>query len=119
MFDRKAVMELSKDDLDEEQAMEAALEVGAEDVVDAGDVWEVRAEASEFKNVLTGLEERGLTPHEAKLAYLPKNTVKLEHDDVAKVLRLVEALEDNDDVGNVWGNFEIDDADLEDEAAAS
>jgi len=118
MFDRKAVMELAKASLTEEQAMEAALEAGAEDVVDSGDVWEVRAEASDFHTVLKALEDRGLEPKEAKLAYLPKNTVKLEHDDVPKVMRLVEMLEDNDDVGNVWGNFEIDDADLE-EAAAS
>ncbi len=113
MFERKTVMELSKDGLSEEAAMEAAIDVGAEDVVDLGDCYEVRADSTAFRSVLQGLEERGLAPKEARLAWIPKSAVRIEGDAAKKVLKLVSLLEESDDVQNVWANFEIDESDME------
>jgi YebC/PmpR family DNA-binding regulatory protein len=113
MFERKALMELPKEGLSEDEAMELAIEVGAEDVVDAGETWEVRAAASDFHAVLTALEGLGRTPKEPRLAWLPKNTVRVEGDDARKVLRLVSLLEESDDVQNVYANFDIDDEEME------
>lgn len=113
VFERKAMLELPKEGLSEEKAMEAAIEVGAEDVVDSDDVWEVRAASTDLHAVLSGLEEKGLSPREARLAWLPRTTVKLEGDAARKVLKLISLLEDADDVQNVWANFEIDDEEME------
>lgn len=113
MFERKALMELSKEGLSEEAAMDLAIEAGAEEVVDVGDAWEVQAGASDFHAVLTGLEGQGHPPQGPHLAWLPKNTVKLEGEDASKVLRLVSLLEDSDDVQNVYANFDIDDEEME------
>ena len=113
MFERKALMELPKEGLSEEQAMELAIEAGAEDVVDAEDTWEVQAAATDFHTVLTGLEGLGHPPKEPRLEWVPKTPVKVEGDDAGKVLRLVSLLEDSDDVQNVFGNFDIDDEEME------
>jgi len=113
MFERKALMNLPKEGLSEEQAMELAIEAGAEDVEDADDVWEVKASASDFYSVLTALEAQGQSPKEPRLEWLPKNTLKVEGEDARKVLRLIETLEENDDVINVFANFDIDDDEME------
>ena len=113
MFEHKALMELPKTGLSEEQAMELAIEAGAEDVVDAGEAWEVQAGSTDFHTVLTGLEGLGQQPQEARLAWLPKNTVKIAGEEARKVLRLVSLLEDCDDVQNVFANFDIDDEEME------
>ncbi|RMG17972.1 MAG: YebC/PmpR family DNA-binding transcriptional regulator [Deltaproteobacteria bacterium] len=117
LFERKAVMGIPKAHCNEEQAMELALEVGAEDVVDQGEVWELRADAADFHGVFTALEEKGIEAKEPHLAWVPKNTVRVEGEDAKKVLKLVELLEGSDDVQNVFANYEIDDAEIE--AAAS
>ncbi len=113
MFEHKALMELSKEGLSEEAVMDLAIEVGAEEVVDVGDFWEVQAAASDFHTVLTGLEGQGHRPESPRLAWLPKNTVKLAGEDAKKVLRLVSLLEENEDVQNVYANFDIDDEEME------
>ncbi len=113
IFERKAVMEVYKERFSEEEVMEVALEVGAEDVLDGEEAWEVRAESTEFHVVLSGLEAKGLSPTEAKLAWLPKSTVKVEGDAAKGLMKMLSLLEDCDDVQNVWANYEIDDAELE------
>ena len=113
MFERKAVMSIPKEGLDEEAAMELALEVGAEDVVDQGDAWELRADASDFHTLFTGLEAKGIEPRDPHLAWIPKNTVRVEGEDARKVLKLVELLDNCDDVQHVFANYDIDDAEIE------
>ncbi len=93
---------------DEERLMEAALEAGAEDVVSADDgSFEVLTSAEEFAEVKRALEGAGMVPEYAEVTMRPSTTVSLEQDDAQKVLRLVDALEDLDDVQNVYSNADI------------
>ena len=95
----------------EDAVMDKAIEAGAEDVINQGeDGFEVRCAAADLHAVATALEKAGLALGEQKWTYVPQTTVKLEGDAAKKLLRLVEALEDHDDVQNVYANFEIDEA---------
>jgi YebC/PmpR family DNA-binding regulatory protein len=113
MFEKKGQLELDANQHpDEDAALEAALEAGAEDFRRDDDVYVVTTDPASFHAVKSALEARGIVPTEAELAMVPKNTVPVTGDNVAQLLKLVEALEDLDDVQKVWGNFEIDDAEL-------
>ncbi len=110
-FQRKGVMIVDKTaGVDEDQLMEAALEAGAEDVADQGDTWQVTTAPTDFNSVKAALEEAGLAMAGADLTMLPTTAVALETEgDARKVLRVVDALEDHDDVQNVYANFDIPD----------
>ena len=113
MFEKKGQLELDANQHpDEDAALEAALEAGAEDFRRDDDVYVVTTDPASFHAVKSALEARGIVPTEAELAMVPRNTVPVTGDSVAQLLKLVEALEDLDDVQKVWGNFEIDDAEL-------
>ena len=114
MFDRKGQILLDAAGRDEDAVLEKALEAGAEDFRRDGDQFIVATSVSDFHAVQSGLEAAGLKPLEAELAMVPKNTVKVEGDAVGQLLKLVDALEDLDDVQKVWANFDIDEADLPD-----
>ncbi len=117
MFDRKGVILVAQ--ATEDALMEAALEVGALDVLNHGeDGFEVRTEPNEVHKIAAELEKKGFKPSEAKVAYLPQTTVKLEADKAAKMLKLMGMFEDNDDVQNIHANFEIDEKVMEQLAAA-
>jgi transcriptional/translational regulatory protein YebC/TACO1 len=89
------------------------LEAGAEDVVSLGpDGFEVRTETNALHAVAAALEAKGLVLGEQRTVFLPANTIRVEGDAARRVLKLVELLEDNDDVQNVWANYEMDDAAL-------
>jgi len=93
----------------EDQVMEKAIEAGAEDVINQGpDGFEVRTAPSDLHQVANALESAGLQVSEQKWVYLPENTVRLEGENARKMLKLMELLEDNDDVQHVHANFEID-----------
>ncbi len=110
LFEAKGFFTFSKDGLDEDAMMEAALEAGADDVVDGGDVWEVYCEPGEFNSVNEAFETAGLKPLSAEVTKLPSTTVNItDPAEAAKVLKLMEALDDADDVQNVYANFDIDD----------
>jgi YebC/PmpR family DNA-binding regulatory protein len=95
----------------EERVLEQAIEAGAEDVINHGEEgFEVRTEPSALHAVALGLEKHGVQLGEQKLTYVPSNTVKVEGEPAKKLLRLIESLEDNDDVQNVHANFEMDEA---------
>lgn len=94
---------------DEEAVMDAALEAGAEDVLDEGEAWQVLTEPGAYLSVREALEQAGLTIAAGEIAMIPDNTVACAGEDAEKVLRLVEALEDNDDVQHVYANYEIPD----------
>jgi transcriptional/translational regulatory protein YebC/TACO1 len=91
--------------------MERALEAGAEDVVNQGaDGFELRTEPGALHAVAVALEKAGVALGEQRWTYFPQTTVKLEGENAKKMLKLMEALEDNDDVQTVHANFEVDDA---------
>jgi len=104
MFDRKGQ--------DEDKAMELALEAGAEDLVHEDEAYIVTTDPAQFHLVRSALEEKGLKIEEAELAMVPRNTVRVEGADAQAVVRLVEALEDLDDVQKVWANFDVDESAL-------
>lgn len=99
---------------DEDRLMEVALDAGAVDVLDQGeDGFEVRTAPSDVHKVAEALEQAGLKPVEPKAIWVPQTTVRLEGDNAKKMLKLMEMLDDNDDVQNVYANFEIDEALME------
>ena len=110
LFESKGYIVFDKEGLDEDQVMEAALEAGADDVKDGGDVWEVYCEPGDFSAVLEGLQGAGLTPATAEVTKLPSTVVAISDKvEAGKVLALMEALDEADDVQNVYANFDIDD----------
>src|SRR5512140_1014727 len=93
----------------EDEVMEKAIEAGAEDVINLGpDGFDVRTTPNDLHQVAAALEKAGLKLGEQKWTFVPENTVKLEGDNARKVLKLMELLEENDDVQNIHANFEID-----------
>ncbi|QRO00888.1 YebC/PmpR family DNA-binding transcriptional regulator [Archangium violaceum] len=113
MFHKKGIITV-KPGPSEDQVMEKAIEAGAEDVINHGDEgFEVRTVPADLHAVAASLEQAGLKLGEQKWTYIPQNTVKLEGDNAKKMLKLMELLEDNDDVQNVHANFEMDDALME------
>jgi YebC/PmpR family DNA-binding regulatory protein len=113
-FERKGVVLVPKAAATEDDLMLLAADAGAEDISDAGDNWEVVTPATELHVVRTAIEEAGTTVQSSDLVMIPTTTVELGEEGAAKsVLRLVESLEDHDDVEAVYANFDIPDAVLE------
>jgi YebC/PmpR family DNA-binding regulatory protein len=107
-FERKGVVILPKAAADEDTLMLVVLDAGAEDVEDQGDTWQVITPASDLHAVRTALEEAGIAFDSADLTMLPQQSVPLEDAGSAKqVLRVIDALEEHDDVQNVYANFDI------------
>lgn len=112
-FERKGIIEV-KAGPSEEEVLEQAIESGASDVVPVGeDGFEVYTEFTRVHAVAEALAESGLALGESKASYVPLNQVKVEGELAKKVLKLLDALEENDDVQNVFSNAEFDDAELE------
>jgi YebC/PmpR family DNA-binding regulatory protein len=116
MFDRKGQILVEAKGLDEDAVLESALEAGAEDVASEDGQYVVTTEPVSFHAVRTALEGRGLKIVEAELAMVPKNTVHVDGKDAEAVLRLIESLEELDDVQKVWANFDIDVQDMAEQA---
>jgi YebC/PmpR family DNA-binding regulatory protein len=109
-FERKGVMAVPRAH-DEERILEVAMEAGAEDLSDEGERWLVTADPADAGAVHTALEAAGLEPGPLELSMVPTTTVEVASEAEAKrILRLVEALDDHDDVQNVFANFDIPDA---------
>ncbi len=112
-FERKGVIVLPKK-VTEDDLMEVALEAGAEDLADQGDTWQLTSGPSDLHQVVKALEDAGIAYDSADLTMLASQTVPLDNEtDARKVLRLIDGLEDLDDVQNVYANFDIPDAILE------
>jgi len=107
MFDKKGVIELPKAKYPEEQVMEAALEAGAEDILDQDDSWEIHTAPESFENVRQALENAGFEFLSAEISLLPKNTVPVDAETGQKLLKLMDALDDNDDVQQTNANFDL------------
>jgi YebC/PmpR family DNA-binding regulatory protein len=114
LFARKGVVLVSKSTgLSEDDVLGAVLDAGAEEVNDLGEEFEIIAEATDNPAVRAALEAAQIPVESADTAFLPSVSVPLDDEDGRKVLRLVEALEDCDDVQNVWANFDVSDEVLE------
>jgi len=112
MFERKGQIYLDAGQLDEDTTLEAALDAGAEDFSRDGEQYIVTTTPGAFHAVQDALRSRGIAIESAELAMLPKNTVKVEGPDAEKILKLVESLEELEDVSKVFSNFDIDAAQL-------
>ncbi len=113
-FDRKGQILLPKSAGTEDEIMLVAVDAGAEDLVDLDAQWQIVTPAAELHSVRTALERAGLEVVEADLTMMPSTVVALDNeDDARKVLRLIDALEEHDDVQNVYANFDIPDSVLE------
>ncbi|MFI7439566.1 YebC/PmpR family DNA-binding transcriptional regulator [Nonomuraea indica] len=113
MFNRKGVVIVPKNGLDEDTVLMAVLDAGAEEVNDLGDGFEVVCEAGDLVPVRKALQDAGIDYDSAESSFLPTMSVPLDEDGARKVFRLVEALEDSDDVQNVWANFDVSDEVME------
>jgi YebC/PmpR family DNA-binding regulatory protein len=107
LFQPKGQVFLPKSAGDEETVMAAALEAGAEDVIDQGESWQVMTAPSDLIAVRDALEKAGFTIESAELTMVPDNTVQVTGEDAERVLRLIDALEDHDDVQKVFANFDM------------
>ena len=108
MFDRQGQLYLDASTLDEDAALEAVLEAGAEDMVAEGDQYIVSTEPTSLRRVRESLVGAGLKPEDAAIGMTPKSTVQVAGQDAEKLLKLISALDDNDDVSKVFSNFDID-----------
>jgi YebC/PmpR family DNA-binding regulatory protein len=113
MFERKSEIIVDKEKAGEDQLMSLALDAGAEDLRDGGDTWEVVAAPEAHEPVLLALQTAGIPVVSAEIGLLPKNLMKLEGKNAQAMLRLSEALEEHDDVQNVYSNFDVDEKELE------
>ena len=114
MFDRKGYIVVDKTAAEEEALMSAVLEAGADDMGDDGDNWEVTTDVGGYEAVLEAVKGLGVEPSTAlAMAMLPKNTIKLEGKTAQQMLKLMDALDDHDDVKQVWSNFDIEEKEIE------
>jgi YebC/PmpR family DNA-binding regulatory protein len=109
MFDRKGLIEVPADQTDEDALMELALEAGAEDVRRSGSNFEIICDPDAFTSVSDAVDAAGLKSEVRKITRIPKDTVDLDADSARAVLKLMDALDDHDDVQNVAANFNIPD----------
>lgn len=110
MFNRQGVIAIEKDELDEEKVMEDALEAGAVDFLTDGDVFEIRTEPNDLGGVRDDLEAKGYSFVSAEVEYVPTTYTKLNNeDDITNMNKMLDMMEDNDDIQNVWHNWENDD----------
>ena len=110
MFKKKAIFVVEKEAFaDDDELMEIALEAGAEDMKDEGDVFEITAEPDAYDAIEAALGEKGIEAASAEITMVPDNTVKLSGADAEKMQNLEDALDENDDVQNVYSNYEMED----------
>ena len=113
MFERKSQIIVDGEKASEDQLMTIALDAGADDIRDQGGAWEILSAPEAHETVLNALEKAGIPNESAEIAMIPKNTVKLEGKNAQAMLKLYEVLEEHDDVQNVYGNYEVDEEEVE------
>ena len=112
-FEMKGLIEVEADKADEETVMEIALEAGAEDFVSEGELYTITTAPTDFETIRKALEDRNITFSYAEVTMKPKTTIQVDVSDAKKIIGIVDALEDLDDVQEVFGNYDIDDSVLE------
>ena len=112
MFSRKGQIVVSKEQAGEDKMLSIVLDAGAEDLRDDGSVWEVLTPPDAFEDVREALIKAGVKPESAEIAWVPQNYIKLTGSPAQQMLKLVEALEEHDDVQHVFANFDIDEKEM-------
>ncbi|MEE1752673.1 YebC/PmpR family DNA-binding transcriptional regulator [Streptomyces sp. SP18CS02] len=113
LFNRKGVVIVPKGELTEDDVLGAVLDAGAEEVNDLGESFEVMSEATDLVAVRTALQEAGIDYDSAEANFVPTMQVELDEDGARKIFKLIDALEDSDDVQNVFANFDVSDEVME------
>ncbi|HZN08631.1 MAG TPA: YebC/PmpR family DNA-binding transcriptional regulator [Pyrinomonadaceae bacterium] len=112
MFDKKGYIVVDKAAKSEEELFELAIDAGADDLRDDGDTFEILTSPDAFEGVLAAVKAAGIEPQAAEVEMVPQNYIRLEGADARQMLKLMEALEDHDDVQKVSANFDISEADM-------
>jgi len=118
MFKPRGYIAIAKEKVTEEKLMDLALEAGADDILGEGDIWEVYSTPNAYEAVLAAIKKEGIEPEESQIGKYAENIITLEGAKAQQMLKLVEALEDNDDVQNVWANFDVSEKEMEAAAAS-
>jgi YebC/PmpR family DNA-binding regulatory protein len=112
MFDKKGYIVVDKAAKSEEELFEIAIEAGADDMQDDGDVFEILTAPDAFEGVLEAVKKAGIEPQAAEISMIPQNYIKLEGQEAKQMLKLYDSLDDNDDVQKVYANFDIDESEM-------
>ncbi len=112
MFEKKGYIVISKSDKSEEELFDLVIEAGADDLRDDEDNFEIITSPEAFEGVQAAVKRAGIEPQAAEVEFMPQNYIKLEGSDARQMLKLMEALEDHDDVQKVSANFDISEADM-------
>src|SRR5262245_30320219 len=113
MFEKKGYIVIDKAAADEEKLLNTALEAGADDMRDDGESWEVLSDPSVFEAVRDAVKALGIEPASAQVAMLPQNYVKLQGKEASQMVKLMDVLDEHDDVKQVWSNFDIEEKEIE------
>jgi len=113
MFHRKGQIVIEKGKVDEEKLLDAALDAGADDVNDDESGWEIVCTPDNFEKVRDAVKKLGVEPASAEVAMIPQNYVKLTGKEAQQMLKLMEVIEEHDDVQHVWANFDIEEKEIE------
>src|SRR5438270_3148820 len=117
MFHKKGSFAIPKEKAPEDKLMDLILEAGGEDLRDDGVAWEIVTDPGSFEGVGEALKKAGIEPTLSEVGMLPQNYIKLEGPQASQMIRLIEALEDQDDVQHVYSNFDVDEKQLEEVAS--
>ncbi len=112
MFKKKGMLSFDKKNIDEDALSMEAIEAGAEDIEAAENSLEITTTPEDFEKVRNALKDKGFNPSHSEIAMVPENQIKVQGEDAEKVLKLIQALEDYDDVQNVYANFDISEEEL-------
>jgi YebC/PmpR family DNA-binding regulatory protein len=113
MFAKKGYIVVDKSAADEEKLLNAVLEAGGDDLRDDGDSWEIISDPAAFEGVRDAVKALGIEPASAEIAMIPQNYVKLEGKAANQMVKLMEVLDDHEDVKHVWSNFDIEEKEIE------
>ena len=113
MFEKHGYIVVEKAGVDEETLMTAAIEAGADDFKDEGENWEIISTPELFEEIRSAVTAAGVEPMSAQVAMLPQNLVRLEGKQAQQMIKLMDVLEDQDDVQNLWSNFDVDTKEIE------
>ena len=113
VFEKKGLIRVEKENYDEEEMMLKAIDAGADDFKVEDDYYEIYTQFEELNKVRSTLDDSGITIESAEVAMIPQNVIELEGKQAEQMLRLMDALEDNDDVQNIFANFDIDEKIME------
>ena len=113
MFDKKGYIVVDKEAKSEDELFEIAIEAGAEDLKDEGEVFEIYTAPENYDAVDEAVKKSGIEPQASEISMIPQNYIELTGDDAKKMLKLYEAIDDNDDVQKVYANFDINESEFE------